>query len=251
MKKTILVYLLSILSLNFLLNQALNAQHIEVSEKGFYELKEHFDQQNGPDYNLLNGRQYERLNSGNSHPFFNTEQYRPGSIVLKGQAYENVPINYDIHDQQLILQYPGISGNTGNSGQDLKIVLNRALIDHFQIDGLSFRRISEPETGSSFFQVLSSGHISCFLRWEKTLFHSTASGITSYTYSKQSREVYLQKEGKLFPVKNSASFTSVFDEAFQKDIKAFLRREKINFRNASEKQLLELMNFCVELRPED
>ena len=241
MKKTVLLYLLSILSLNFFLNKALSAQHIYVSEKGFYELKENFDHLNGPDYNLLNGRQYNLLNSGKSHPFYNTDRYRPGSLLVNGEAYDSVTINYDIFDQQLTLQYPS------NSGQDLKVVLNRKMIDHFQIDGKTFRKMSFPETGSSFFQVVSSGNMSCFLLWEKTLYRSTVSGNTSYKYSKQSREVYLQREGRLYVVRSRSSFTSNYDEAYRKEIKEFLRREKIRFRNASDEKLGELMNFCVEL----
>jgi len=240
-KKTVLIYLLLILSLNFFLNKALSAQHINVSEKGFYELKENFDQLNGPDYKLLNGRQYDHLNSGKSHPYFNTDRYRPGSLLLNGETYDSITINYDISDQQLTLLYPG------NSGQELKVVLNREMIDHFQIDGLTFRLMSYPETGSSFFQVLSSGDISCFLLWKKTLSRSTVSGNTSYKYSKQSREIYLQREGRLYVVRSRSSFTSIYDEAYRKEIKEFLRREKIRFRNASDEKLGDLMNFCIEL----
>jgi hypothetical protein len=240
-KKTVLLYLLSILSLIFFLNRALSAQHIYVSEKRFYELKENFDHLNGPDYNLLNGRQYDLLNSGKSHPFFNTDRYRPGSLLVNGEAYDSVMINYDIFDQQLTLQYPG------NSGQDLKVVLNREMIEHFQIDGLTFRLMSFPETGSSFFQELSSGEMSCFLLWKKTLSRSTVSGNTSYKYSKQSREVYLQREDRLYVVRSRSSFASNYDEAYRKEIKEFLRREKIRFRNASDEKLGELMNFCIEL----
>ncbi|MCK4749958.1 MAG: hypothetical protein KAT15_23035, partial [Bacteroidales bacterium] len=165
----------------------------------------------------------------------------PGSLVLNGETYDSITINYDIFDQQLTLQYPG------NSGQDLQVVLNREMIVHFQIDGLTFRKMSFPETGSSFFQVVSSGNMSCFLLWEKTLYRSTVSGNTSYKYSKQSREVYLQREGRLYVVRSRSSFTSNYDEAYRKEIKEFLRREKIRFRNASDEKLGELMNFCVEL----
>lgn len=242
MKKTILLVLLSILALNFLLNKTLGAQPANSSEKEFYELKEHFDHLNGPDYNLLNGRQYYLPYSGNSHPYFNTDRYRPGSLLLNGEVYDSVTINYDIFDQQLILQYPG-----SISGHDLKVVLNRELIDYFKIDGLTFRFMSFPETGNSFFQLVSSGYISCYLRWEKRLNRSTSTGNTRYKYSKQSREIYLQMEGQLYDVRSRSSFTGMFDEAYQKEIKDFLRREKIRFRNASDETLGRLMNFCIEL----
>jgi hypothetical protein len=242
MKKTVLLFLLTNLSLNLFLNEALSAQPAYVSEKEFYELKENFDHLNGPDYNLLNGRQYDLLNSGESHPYFNTDRYRSGSLLLNGEAYDSVTINYDIFDQQVILQYPG-----SISGQDLKVILNRELIDYFKIDGETFRKMSLPETGSSFFQVVSSGDISCFLRWEKRLNRSIYSGNTSYKYSKQSREIYLQKGGELYAVRSRSSFTGMFDEAYRKEIKGFLRREKIRFRNASDEKLGDLMNFCIEL----
>lgn len=241
MKKTVLLFLLSILSLNFFLNQTLSAQLVYVSEKEFYELKEYFDRLNGPDFNLLNGRYYEPLNSGTSHPYFNTIRYRPGSVLLDGEAYDSITINYDIFDQQLILQHPGISG------QITQVVLNRELIDRFTIDGLTFRKLTFPETGSSFFQVVSSGDISCFLLWKKTLSRSTVSGYTSYRYSKPSREIYLQWEGRLYAVRSKSSFTGIFNEAYRKEINGFLRREKIRFRNASDEKLGELMNFCTGL----
>jgi hypothetical protein len=241
-KKTGLIYLLSILTLNFSLNKALTAQSDYESEKEFYELKEIFDYLNGPDYNLLNGRQYVLPNSGNSHPYFNTEHYRPGSLVLNGEAYDSVLVNYDIYDQQLILQVSGWFSDLNN-----KIVLNREEIDHFQIDGLTFRKMSFPKTGTSFFQVLSSGEISCYLLWTKKLYRSSTSSNAKFRYLKQSREVCLQREGRLYVVSSRSSFTSIYDEAYRKEIREFLRREKIRFKNASDEKLGELMNFCTQL----
>jgi len=213
---------------------------MEVSENGFYELKEIFGYLNGPDYQLLNGRQYDLPNSGDSHPYFNTDRYRYGSLLLNGEAYDSVLINYDIHDQQVILQVPGWISDQNN-----KVVLNRETIDHFQIDGLRFRKMSFPETGTSFFQVMSSGEISCYLLWTKKLYRSSTSVNARKVYLKQTREIYIQKEDRLIPIKNRSSFVSAFDEAYRKEIKAFLRREKIRFKKVSDVKLGDLINFCT------
>ena len=246
MKKATLLFLLSILSLNFFQNAALSAQVNYETEKGFYELKEYFDHLNGPDYNLLNGRQNNIPYSGTSHPYFHSDQYRPGSLLLNGEAYDSVTINYDIVDQQVVLQVPGHI-----SGQNIKVVLNRELIGHFQIDGLMFLKMSFPETGGSFFQVVSSGDKSCFLLWKKKLIRSTVSGNTSIRYSRQSREIYIQTEGRLQLVNSRSSFTGIFDEAYRKQIKGYLQREKIRFRNASDEMLSDLMDFCAGLKNSD
>ena len=201
MKKAVLLFILAVLSLNFLLSKALNAQSVFVSENEFLELKEIFDYLNGPDYNLLNGRLIDLPYSIDSHPYFNTDSYRRGSLFLNGEAYDNVLINYDIFDQQVILQYPDRISGINN-----KVVLNREKIDCFKIDGLTFRLKSFPETGTSFFQVLSSGGISCYLLWTKKLYRSSSSGSARLKYLKQSRNIYLQKEDQLFHVKNKSSF---------------------------------------------
>ena len=73
------------------------------------------------------------------------------------------------------------------------------------------------------------------------------SGNVSYKYSKQSREVYVQKDGRLYLVKSRSSFTGIFEKAYRKEINEFLRLEKISFREASEKKLVELMDFCTRL----
>ena len=246
MRKAVLISLLPILSLNFILSHTLSAQVSHAAEQGFYELKEIFDRGYVPDHNLLNGREFELPYGAISHPYFNTELYRPGSILLNGQAYDGVPINYDIVDQQLILQV--LLQDPGSLfGREINVVLNPEFIDHFEIDGLTFRRMPLPENGNSFFQVVSSGDIGCFLLWKKTLHQSIYSGTTRYTFSKQSREIYLQKKGQLYAVKSRSSFTSLFDEKYQQEINGFLRREKIRFRNASAEELGGLMNFCVEL----
>ena len=242
MKKAVYLFLLSILSLNFFLSKALTAQSTYISENEYYELKEIFDYLNGPDYNLLNGRLSDFPYSIDSHPYFNTDSYRHGSLLLNGEAYDNVLINYDIYDQQVILQL-----SEWISGLNNKVVLNRELIDYFEIDGLMFRLMSSPETRTSFFQVISTGEISCYLLWTKKLYRSSTSVNARYKYLKQSRTVYLQKEDQLFHVKNKSSFASIFDEAYREEIKGYLRREKIRFRNDSDEKLGDLMDYCMEL----
>ena len=107
--------------------------------------------------------------------------------------------------------------------------------------------MSFPETGSSFFQVLNSGELACYLLWEKKLQQSMASGQTSYKYSKQSREIYVQREGRMHVIRSTSSFTGLFDEAYRKEIQDYIRQQKIRFKNASEEQLLELVDFCKGL----
>ena len=184
------IYACLICLLTFLVS-GLNAQVNDQSEKDFYLLKDYFNRSYGVDHNLLNGRQYHLVYSSVSHPFYNTDQYTAGSLLLNGVNYEDIPINYDIYKQELILQY------TTYSGQSRMLVLTRELIDRFTLEEKIFRRMSFPETGARFFQVVSSGEISCYIYWEKKLAYSPSSFSTSYNYNKASRRVYFFKSGQL------------------------------------------------------
>lgn len=220
----------------------LNAQDTRISESEFHEIKAYFDHSIDPDFNLMNGREYHLLYSATSHPYFDSDRYRFGSAGIKGKDFEQIPINFDICNQQVILQDPG------SSGQVKQIVLNKEMVDYFILDGNMFRKMSFPETGTSFFQVVSEGEIACYLLWEKNLYRSTTSSTTPYKYSKQSRRIYIEKDSQLFYIRNRASFISVFDEANQNEISRFIRQEKIRFRSASGMNLDNLMKFCIGLQ---
>lgn len=205
-------------------------------------MRDYYNRSYGSDYNLLNGRQYNLLYSSVSHPFFNSDRYRPGTLVLNTASYAGIPINYDIYKQQVVLQY------TTYTGQPNQLVLNPELLDRFGLDGKEFIKLTFPGTGSSFYQVVRSGEISCYLHWEKKLFQSSTSSNTPYKYTKQFRKVYVVKEGQLFPVGNRASFTGLFDKVHEKEISRYLRREKIRLGKASDQSLGLLMDYCVSLK---
>lgn len=210
----------------------------------FHQIKDHVDRIQGSDINLLNGRSYYLLYSSISHPFLDSDRYRPGDIELNGEHYQDIPINYDICNQQIILQYSRFTGQTRH------LVLNNEFIDQFSIEGKRFCKLKFPATGSLFFQVVRSGTISCYLYWYKKLFKTSTSNNTPFKYSEAFREVYFYKSGELHPIKNRSSFTDLFDPAYEKEINHFLRSEKIRFKKASDESLGKLVDFCTDLLDE-
>jgi hypothetical protein len=232
---------LYLICLTAFLVSAIDAQVIYISENDLHETWEHFDHSYSSDYNLLNGRLYDLPYSANTHPFLHSDQFRPGSIRLNEEDYTGISINYNIHDQQVVLQY------LSNSGLTQKLILNQEFIESFQLDGKLFRKLSFPETGTRFFQVVRTGDISCYFYWVKKLHMSSSSFNTPYSYSKQTRKVYLYKEGQLHLISDRSSFATLYNQAYRKEIEQFLRREKIRFRNVSEESLSHLIDFCIRL----
>ena len=231
------IYLTCLVALLF---GAVNAQVITKAEKTFLETKSYFDRSYGTNFNLLNGRQYYLVYSSNSHPFLYSDQYCPENLWINEVSYEGIPINYDIYTQKLILQY------TSYSGETRQLILNEELIDRFFLNGKDFRRLSFPETGFRYFQVVTSGELSFYFLWRKTMFYSPTSNSTPYNYTKPSRKAYLYKSGQLHSIKSRSSFTNAFEKKYRRDINRFLRKEQINFRSSTDDHIIRLMEYCIE-----
>jgi hypothetical protein len=161
--------------------------------------------------------------------------------VIKGVLYEDVLINFDISIQQVILE------QSGSSAGNEQIVLNGETVDEFSLDGKLFRKMSFPETGTRFFQVVTGGEITCLLTWEKHMSITSAPGVP-YSFTSGSRKSYLLVSGQLQAFRSASSFIELIGNEYKKEIKRFLRQYGIRLRSASDFGLERLLNYCSSLR---
>ncbi len=138
----------------------------------------------------------------------------------------------------MILQFNPFSG-----GID-QILLKNEDIHEFKIDGKLFRKYSFPETGTRFYQVVTSGKIYCLYYWEKILNYST---LSSYYFTPQKKVSYIVKNGKPYRFKNKRQFRKLFPVQHQKEIKQFIRKNKIRLKNESDDSMRRLFVFCNQL----
>ena len=218
----------------------LNAQESDQTATAFHQLKDYFDRFYGADYNLLNGKKYDRYYFNPvGHPFFNSDHFKEGSLLINGVRYEDVLIQYDICYQQVILQ------QIDHKGRIEQLILTEEFIDEFTLDGKLFRRMSFPETGTRFFQIVNTDEVSCFLFWEKDISFELAS-LTTY-FSSQSGKKYLLVSGQLNSIRTTSSLIKIFGKQFRGEIKRYKRRHHILLRKVSDESLREFINYCVSL----
>lgn len=218
---------------------AATAQVQTVSDSTIYSWKKYFDLSYGPDYNLINGIKYFYLYSNvDGHPFFRENQFYAGSLVIADREYQDVYLKYDLYNQNMILQYSPFAGGTN------QILLKNEFIHEFKIDGKLFRKYSFPETGTRFYQVVTSGKIYCLYYWEKELNYSTSS---LYNFSPQKKVSYIVMNGKPYRFKSKKQFRRLFPVQHKKEIKQFIRNNKIRLKNESDSNMRRLLEFCNQL----
>ena len=238
--RSILQHCAAVYLFNLLVCQ-LNAQVSDQLPTDFQQLKEYFDQSYSADYNLWNGRKYQRFyNNSIGHPFLDTEEFTKGDLVIKGVLYENVLINYDISIQQVILEQA--AGSTGNE----QVVVDGETVDEFSLDGKLFRKMTFQETGTRFFQVVTGSEITCLLAWDKHMSITSAPGVP-YSFTSGSRKSYLLVSGQLQPFRSTSSFIELIGKEHKKEIKRFIRQYGIQPRSASDFGLERLLNYCSSL----
>ncbi|MEZ5069586.1 MAG: hypothetical protein R2751_01115 [Bacteroidales bacterium] len=202
-----------------------------------------FDASYGSDVNLLNGRSYSLVYSPSSHPFYRTGEYLPGTVVLSGVTYRAIPLNYDLYQQELVLQY------VSYSGRPRPLVLPRSLVDGFETNGVQFRRFDVPGTGPVYLEVIRDEDPGCYLHWEKELFQNAEATGTTYRYGDAKRKVVLVRGGHPVAVGSRKAFVKEWPPERQKAIRSYLRQNGIRFRNAGPLELGLLMDHLNHPRP--
>jgi hypothetical protein len=217
------------------------SQYAAPTDSTVIKLKAFFEQLYGADYNLINGRRFVNLYpTAEGYPYLGEDKFYRGIIVINNISYTNVEIKYDICNQKIILKYPHFSGNED------KIILNGEFIEEFEIDGRLFRKYTFPGTEPRFYQVVSQGNIYCLYHWKKELLKGL-SGRSFFTYSPEKHLSYLVIDNKLYPFNSRQSFLKLLPLEYYKEIKMYLRSNKIWFRDASDIQIRQLMDFCNKL----
>jgi hypothetical protein len=228
-----------------LLCATISTQAQEISYSMISEYNQLFNKVIGLDENLINGHQYfDEYPKAKGHAFLDNNEFISGNLVINNKTYADVEIKYDILNQDVILRYKNSFGSMN------QIVLQKNFITEFEIDDKQFKKLYFEETGTQFFQVVSSKEIKCIYFWEKTLTISSSSLKSYYDYSDQRKKTYLVINDTLKQYKGKRLFIRLFPEEQKSLIKKYIKKHKINFRDASDKSIKELIEFCESLKHE-
>jgi len=164
-------------------------------------------------------------------PYFAVDSLRSGDIVYDGILYENVPMQYDlVRDMVMVRNHAGNYLCPANSS-----------IQRFTLDGHVF-----VNTTNGFYDVLSSGKITIYARRTK-LIEEVIVGM-ELTRNIISRERYYRVDANnvYTPVNTRSSLFALFGER-KKEIRQYLRKNNINVRRNYEEALAKATQYYNQL----
>jgi hypothetical protein len=194
----------------------------------------------GLDPSLYNGRHYTffpPLNTGGNQ-YFSSVKFETGSATIRNVTYNKLALNYDIYNQQLILEY------NNNLGATSLIIISDAWLESFSFKGLDFEIISSQDTLKRIYQVLGVGPNRILYYWKKTLNLESFQGSKNHNFSSARKEMNVYTGNQILRYWNNKIFCSLFSSDKRFAIKDYLRKNHINVKKATDQTMTELILFC-------
>ncbi len=199
-----------------------------------------FDEMYGLDQKLIRGAQYyDKYPGSQGNEFLGSDDFARGRLVINGVEYNHVDIRYDIYNQQVNLQFRNHSSAVN------AVVLNNDNIEEFELNGMVFRKYFFPETGTSFFQIIAEGRITCLSFWYKNLSHRTSVDYV-YEFSDSRKKSFLLIDTILYKYSWKQTFIKLFPENMP-GLRKYINQNNIRLRKASDSTMKKLIEYCDSL----
>jgi hypothetical protein len=195
-----------------------------------------------PQLHLYNGKEYRGYNTRFSEntPYFVNSSLFNGTVIYDGSSYQDVPMQYDmVADDLIILNYNKIS----------KIRLIKDKVRSFTMLGHTFINLPPDSVASTglaegFYDLLYIGKTSVLARRTKNIQTFYASTTETKVFSKD--QYYVRKNGKYFSVSSKSSFLNQLSDK-KKEIKQYIKDNRIKFRKNFENAMVKIMGYYNQL----
>jgi len=185
----------------------------------------------GQDQELVNGMQYyDRHPRSLGHPYLLEGRVHQGSVTIRDQLYNNVMLRYDIHSQQIEVEYATLNGAFN------RVVLVGDRVNEFTIGTRRFCNL-KLEEAEEFFQVIGEGRLIVYIRWEKRLVPVSGNSQFIEEFTAPKRSYLLQLDGSIATFQNKKSLVKLFPDQKQKQLKRLIRSNHLVLRTATPEQL--------------
>jgi len=171
---------------------------------------------------LYNGRAWRNLfYRVKGDQFLFSPEFLPGSVTIHGKLFENIPLKYDIYNDEILT----ITDN------GIILQLNKEMIDLFTMNYenqvLSFRNLMADSVTSlsGYVNVLYDGGISLYIKYRKEIL--TLAVENKYDMFNQINRVFVKKDGEIIKVASKGELLKLFEEE-KHQVRGFIRSSRIN-----------------------
>lgn len=197
----------------------------------------------GPDDRLINGKYYQPKHFyAEGHPYFLTKDWSEASLYIKGILFSHINTKYNIEDDAIIIQHIFKNRISKN------ILLHNSFVDSLIIGMHIFHNTTNFQTENSIgiAELIYNGTIKAYYKHTTEFYNKLSENFLNGRYLEPKRKLYLFEKNTFYPIKRKKDFLSHFPE-HTKEIKLFLRKNKIRFKKIYDNELYKLVHFSEQL----
>jgi len=201
-----------------------------------------YDRVYGLDPVLYNGKKYSYFlppGTGGNQFIFSPDFFM-GDVTIKGKHFDGIALNYDLFNQQLLLQY------ADETGAFNIIVISNAWLESFSLGDMKFAYLNFKD-GPRYYQVIGDGPVRILYYRRKDLKLDVSYGGSHHTFTPPVKSQYVLIEDRLQQFSNKRSLIALFDPGLKPQIKNYFHINKIKLKKASDKTMTELINYIGNL----
>jgi len=162
--------------------------------------------------------QEQHRNKSKKTKFFPVTGFNLGAVVFNDLPYFNVPLKYNVYDDELLMQVDKKWG-----GDVLQLYKNQ--VYSFKIDGHSFIRINASNLKKGFYEVaLKKQNISLYIKHKKSIKQRLDSKLVFYEFDDQERQYFLFYKNTYYVLEKVSDLFAIFSK-YETEIKHFEKEQ--------------------------
>ncbi len=192
---------------------------------------------------IFNGAEYLRTGHGvKGTPFFEADSILPGSIFYDGRWYENVPLQYDLVTDDVIIS---------NYAQNNQIKLVPEKLPYFSVGQHLFVRVTADSTLPSFiktgyYEKLYDGNMVVLARRQKLARIAGVAADSEVRYN-QYNEYFVLLNNTFYKAADKSDFLSIAGD--KKDlIRKYIKDQKLKFNKKREADMVSVAAYYSQLK---
>jgi len=243
--KYILVFILCLSGFYDLFAQTNTLTKSQKADSALAQAIKLYDRTIGRNSFLYTGKVYvDKYGNIEGHQFFNEDYWELGEIVYEGQHFDSVYLMYDIYNDQLLLEHFNSSGSLA------PIKLFNSKISSFKLQGHSFVKF-EKDTISGlsdgFYDELFIGdQVEIHVMRKKEIYKSSGTNTVEEVF-KERDKFYIKKDGVFYLIKSQRNISKALLD-YKKEIKRFIRSNKLFYRQDKERTLVLVARYYEDLK---
>ena len=194
---------------------------------------------------LITGRIYVPQHSlAEGHPYFGIADWILGDVYVRSDRFENQKLKYDIELDEFILYIEDAYQRKNY------LVLNHHYVDSIYLGKFLFVNTAVvPRIGGDigYAELVYNKRMIFLVKYKKDFKKEYSDAKPYGEYAEQTSERYICEGGRMEKVTSKKSFLHYFEQN-QKEIKRYLKKEKIKYKKANSGELYNLINFCDALQ---